>query len=86
MSNQANLASFAHELDRHGHSCASYCPACRWARDERAQELLAQADRYKDCELFQIGLRALALEALAGVNRYKECELFHAGLGEVSLV
>jgi hypothetical protein len=64
--NPHHLSPFAHELDRYGDNCAHDCPACQWAGESRRvtselsrfQEILM---RYKDCELFQIGLRELGL-------------------------
>jgi hypothetical protein len=62
--NRANLNPFAHELDRHGLRCATDCPACRWAREKIASEVVATYGVRKDfeqCELFQIGLEELGI-------------------------
>jgi hypothetical protein len=62
--NRANLAPFAHELDRRGQKCAEDCPACHWVREQLARELVKSLDLkpdYSDCELFQRGLEATGL-------------------------
>jgi hypothetical protein len=67
--NPLQLSPFAHELDRYGEDCALDCPACRWVREQGVAEVpelscfRSIVERYKDCEIFQIGLRELGLSA-----------------------
>ena len=62
--NPANLSPFAHDCYQPPRAGADPCPACRWVREQIASEVVHSFDlgaEYRDCELYQIGLKELGL-------------------------